>query len=160
MNKNVILTVRISLLVLICLTLAFIFSQSMLPKEESSKQSNAVSEKLEEIIPPDTKPGAVIHKNIRKIAHFIEFWVLGLEIATYSLLFVKSYKFSLLTLPLALVIALLDETVQIFSKRGPSVTDVWIDFSGFLFASVVIYGTAYLIAFVRKKIKAAGQTVE
>ena len=151
MNKNVILAVRISLLVLICLTLAFIFSQSMLPKEESSKQSNAVSEKLEEIIPSDTKPGAVIHKNIRKIAHFIEFWVLGLEIATYSLLFAKSYKFSLLTLPLALATALLDETVQIFSKRGPSISDVWLDFSGFLCASALVYGIALLISFIRRK---------
>ena len=158
MSEKAILVVRISLLVLIFLTLAFIFSQSMLPKEKSANQSEAVSEKLEEIIPPDTKPGAVIHKNIRKIAHFIEFFLLGSEIALYSLLFVKSGKFSLFTLPLALVIALLDETVQIFSNRGPSVTDVWIDFSGFLFASVLVYGAAHLTAFIRRK--TAKKTVE
>lgn len=160
MKEKAFIITRISLLVLIFLTLAFIFTQSSLSKKKSSQQSEAVGDVLEEIIPPDTKPGAVIHKNIRKIAHFVEFGALGAELALYSIFFVKKTKFSLFTLPLALATALLDETVQIFSKRGPSVVDVWIDFSGFLFASVLVYGTAYLAAFIRRKIKEARQTVE
>lgn len=151
MKEKAFVITRILLLVLIFATLAFIFTQSSLSKKKSSQQSEAVGDVLEEIIPPDTKPGAVIHKNIRKIAHFVEFWALGAEVAVYSLLFVKRAKFSLLTLPLALATALLDETVQIFSKRGPSISDVWLDFSGFLCASALVYGIALLISFIRRK---------
>ena len=46
--------IRFVLLILIALNLAFIVAQSLLPPEESSKESSAVGDIIEQIIPPDT----------------------------------------------------------------------------------------------------------
>ena len=138
--------IRILLIVLIILTVAFIFIQSAKSPERSAEDSDRVGEMVEEIIPPDTPPGEFIQINLRKIAHFVEFSVLGLEVALYVWLFARKRSFILASYPIALFIALLDETVQIFSGRGSSLSDVWLDFSGFLTMATLFYGVALLVA--------------
>lgn len=144
---------RYILIALIIATLLFIFIQSMLPKEKSHAESDAVGGIISEIIPPDTPAGEYVQKNIRKIAHFTEFAVLGGEIALYIILFMPKIRYMLLSYPTALILALLDETVQIFSGRGPAVSDVWIDFLGFLSASAVFYVVYAVICFIQCKRK-------
>lgn len=153
MKEKALYSVKMLLLILIVMTLLFIFSQSMLPKEESSQESEAVGGIIAEIIPPETKPGHFVQVNLRKIAHFVEFAALGAEVALYIILFVKVRKWAYLSFPSALITAFIDETVQVFSGRGPAITDVWIDFAGFAFASLVFYTVAMLILFVRNKCK-------
>ena len=138
--------IRILLIVLIILTVAFIFIQSAKSPERSAEDSDRVGEMVEEIIPPDTPPGEFIQINLRKIAHFVEFSVLGLEVALYVWLFARKRSFILASYPIALFIALIDETVQIFSGRGSSLSDVWLDFSGFLTTATLFYGIALLVA--------------
>ncbi len=134
----------IFLLSLIFATLAFIFIQSALPPETSSAESEAVGDIVEEIIPSDTPTGEYIQLNLRKIAHFVEFALLGFEVAVFIMLFVKRRIFICLSYPFALITAFFDESIQMFSRRGPAIFDVWIDFFGFFtFASLT-----YAIFFV------------
>ena len=142
--------VRIVLIVLIVLTIGFIFGQSMLPPEESSAESDAVGEFVGEIIPPETKPGEFVQVNIRKIAHFFEFALFGLELSLYAVIFLREKSFILKTYAFSLFVALVDETIQIFSGRGPSVFDVWLDFFGFSTFASLVYITAFAIIFFRK----------
>jgi len=138
---------KYSLLVLIVLTLTFIFSRSFMSREESSEESESVSGWLSEIISPETGFGSFFYDNIRKIAHFVEFGALGAELTLYALLFLKlSYKISLpLTQLSAFFAAFIDETIQIFSNRGPMIADVWLDLFGSLTCSGVTLGIYFLI---------------
>ena len=147
-----------SLLVLLILaTIGFIFYNSTLPPEESAGQSNAVGGIIAEIISPDTELGGFIQKYLRKIAHFTEYGLLGVEFSVFCVFIVKrkirSFKNSLFT---ASFVALVDETIQIFSKRGPSVEDIWIDIGGYVFFSlitVVVLTVGYLVCIAVRKIR-------
>ena len=144
---------RAMLLILIFATLAFIFVQSMLPKEASKAQSDAVGEIIEEIIPPETPTGQYVQKNIRKIAHFVEFAVLGAELALYVAFFMKRRLFIALSYPAALLAALFDETVQMFSGRGSAIFDVWIDFFGFFIFASITYAAYFAVFYFYKWLK-------
>ena len=144
-------TAKITLLCLIGATLLFIFSQSMLPPETSSSESEAFSEILELVLPSDTALGSFVHSNIRKIAHFLEYALLGFEVALYVAIFEKRKIFIAISYPFALFTALLDESIQIFSGRGPSVVDVWIDFFGFFTFASLIYLTRFLVFYFNKR---------
>ena len=138
---------------LIIITLAFIFSQSALPPETSQAESEAVGGIIEEILPPETPAGAYVQKNIRKIAHFTEFALLGTELALFVVLFMKKrWIFALVSYPAALITAFFDESIQMFSRRGPSIFDVWIDFSGFFVSASIVYALFFAVTyFFRKK---------
>ena len=142
---------RYILIALILLTLAFIFYQSILPPDESTETSDAVGGFLEEIFPPDTEAGEFVLTNVRKIAHFTEFFILGVWTAFYAVFFIKRYKAYLFSLPTALLVALADETIQIFSGRGPMIFDVWIDFFGFASSAVIIYTVSCIARFICAK---------
>ena len=144
--------IKYALLILILLNFAFIFLQSALPPEESSKESDAIGDIIEEIIPPDTKPGEFIQTNLRKIAHFVEFASLGALVSTYLLLFYRKRAAILLSFPIALMTGFFDETIQLFSGRGSSVKDVWIDFFGFAFASALFYTVWLIFSLIRKNV--------
>ena len=143
--------IRIALLVLIVLTLGFIFFQSTLPPEKSMENSEAVGGVLGEIIPPDTPTGEFVQENVRKIAHFVEFMVLGIWTALYLALGSINLKYFSFSFAFALFAALLDETIQLFSERGPSVTDIWLDFAGFCASAVIIYTGCYIYSVIRSK---------
>ena len=139
MSDRVKKAVRIAWILVVLATLTFIFVQSTLSSEESQKESDKVSDIIEEIIPPETDAGAFVQDNVRKIAHFVEFAVLGGEVALYMLVYHRKLKATLTALAGGLLMALFDETIQIFSKRGSSVSDVWLDFAGFMTASLICY---------------------
>jgi VanZ family protein len=75
---------------------------------------------------------------IRKLAHFGEYLLMGLFAGgAVSQLGFKS-RHALSALALTLVAALVDETIQVFSGRGPSVLDVWIDAAGAAIGLVIV----------------------
>ena len=108
-------TFKYLLIALILLTLAFIFVQSLLPRETSAKESETVGDIVAGIVPPETKPGAFLQINIRKVAHFLEFALLGAEIALYVLHFLRKKIVIYLSLISAPIFGLVDETIQIYS---------------------------------------------
>ena len=140
------------LIAMVVSTVAFIFYNSSLPPEKSSEQSSVVGDIIAGIIPPETEAGGFIQKYLRKIAHFTEYGLLGVELTLLVLIYSKRrVRHFLLSLTAAVFVALTDETVQMFSKRGPSVYDVWIDVGGFVFFATLtlIVGCAVYLVFVR-----------
>lgn len=131
-------TTQILLIALIVATVAHAFYQSSLPTKQSIEQSDKIGQIVGEIIPPETKPGDYVQKNIRKLAHFTEFFFLGLWTGAYVFIFLRKRGALSLLLPFGIIVALLDETVQIFSKRGSSVKDVWIDTFGYVSAILLL----------------------
>ncbi len=159
MKNKAIFYSRIILAVLIICTLCFTFYQSMLPPEQSSEVSDSVSDAIEPIIPSDTPTGSYVHTNLRKIAHFIEFAALGFEVALFVILFLPVWgatpraklTFILHSYLIAPMTALLDETIQIFTDRGPSVTDVWIDTAGFVTFATLSYLIYLAVVYIRRR---------
>ena len=144
---------KIALLLLIAGTIAFIFIQSLLPQEQSAQQSDKVGNILGEIIPPETPVGEYVQANVRKIAHFVEFAVLGIWVALYVVLFLNKYVCAAFSYLFALILALFDETIQIFSGRGPDVVDIWIDFAGYASFFTLVFVLSILVIFVSKRRK-------
>lgn len=120
---------RLMLIVATVLTLAFIFGQSLLCPEISSKESTAVKK---QVVDPVYK--SVTHKdtfpyNVRDMAHTVEFAVLGLEV----ILLLNNKRMILRTVNAVGccgLVALIDEGIQHFSGRAPQFTDVLHDILG------------------------------
>ena len=145
------------LMIIMMVTVLSFFVQSALPPEASSAESNAVSDAIEPIIPSDTPVGEFVHPNIRKIGHFSEFGLLGLEAAIFVFLYAKKRATaSAFAFVFAQLVALLDETVQIFSGRGPEITDVWIDILGFSTLFAVTIGAAFAIRAIMNRLRKNG----
>jgi VanZ family protein len=129
------------LTVLILLTLALIWGHSLLGREASSEESGFVMELLEPVLEMVVGEGNVTEFLVRKLAHFTEFFVLGLEVLTFFAyrkpLFPQAF---LLALTHGFFAAFLDETIQIFSGRGPMIQDVWLDVSGFAVGASLMLG--------------------
>ena len=116
------------------MTLTFIFQNSMESVAQSEEKSTAVMEKVCFLLERVVGKGNVTDHLVRKLAHFFEFSVLGIEMSALSFLHHsprRTLYFSI-TLPVfcGLLAALTDETIQIVSARGSQVQDVWLDFAG------------------------------
>lgn len=131
--------------ILIALTLVFIHGNSCLSASQSSKTSGRVYNFFNKILPFIFNENFINANVIRKLAHFSEFFILGLEV---SLLFILLNKFKgkeiLLVLLIGIIDASIDETLQIFFERGASVIDVFIDFSGFALSTFITWTIYYL----------------
>lgn len=119
--------------ILLVLLLGFIWGQSLMPRSVSAAESSWVTRFLAGILPFLAGREALV----RKLAHLTEFLALGLCLE--SLLCpprfgkgLKTYGRLAAAQGLGMLAAMLDETLQIFSKRGPLVKDVWIDSLGLL----------------------------
>ena len=68
---------------------------------------------------------------IRKVAHFSEYLILSVLFVADIFAYESFDRFYWLPLSFSLVVACIDETIQLFSLgRESSLIDVWIDFSG------------------------------
>ena len=98
--------------------------------------------------------GNVTEHFIRKLAHFTEFFGLGLELMLFMRLeFLKVKP----VLPVNAWVfgtfcALIDETIQLFSGRRPAVQDVWLDSAGCL-TGVLIMLAGIMLADKKNKKK-------
>ncbi|MBQ7058119.1 MAG: VanZ family protein [Firmicutes bacterium] len=154
---------------LLILTVALIWSQSMLGQKVSSSESGFVTQLLypllEKLLPTDTD----LEHFVRKAGHFTEFFLLGFQLCLIWLrvwryipqqpsdagpdrpglvtcypAFVPRAVWPTVGLTLACssgtswLVAFLDETIQIFSGRGPMIQDVWLDLSGALCAILLV----------------------
>lgn len=119
---------KVILPVLAVLVLAFIWGHSIVPMYASEQESSIITEY---IVAPVwralTGSGDVSDEVVRKIAHVVEYAVLGF-IATLCL----SGKKALTVFSYCGCAALVDETIQLVSGRGDMVLDIWIDMAGVL----------------------------
>lgn len=122
-----------ALIVMILINLGFIFGNSLVPPEISAETSDSVADFVTSVLPPDSPVEDFVVNNVRKLAHFCEFSFLGTFTLAFFMIFSANRKKMILPVTVAgQVIGFLDESLQILSGRGPSITDVWIDFAGYV----------------------------
>lgn len=142
---------------LVVLTVGFIWSNSFFSQTESAEQSSRVLEIVRRFFvgigAEHTNLFLFVEKYIRKIGHFSEYFLLGSE--TVFLFFWKDFRFGLQkfwnSLSLSVTVAVVDESIQIFSGRGPEVRDVLIDSSGALCGILLMFGLCRVISFLRQR---------
>lgn len=143
---------------LILFTLCFIWSNSMLGREASSSESGAVMEIIRPVLEIFVGEGNVTEHLVRKLAHFCEFALLGAEVMLRFLLMEKTAgQAGRLAASHGLFAAFADETIQIFSGRGPSVQDMWIDFAGVICGALFSFAVAALIRRIKRSAEAHRQ---
>ena len=111
---------------LACLLLAAIYYNSSLPLRQSAQLSGWATA-LAQLL-----ASHLDEHHIRKLAHFLEFALLGLLLCrSFSACGVKNFTATGYILFLGLLAAVVDEYIQSFSPgRGSMVKDVLLDFSG------------------------------
>ena len=137
--------------VLLGLTLAFIWGHSILSMQASGEESQSLFNIVEPV-------GRVFfgklftHDFFRKLAHFSEFFLLGLEInyLYFVLHGIKKEKLAEI-FSAGLFVAVIDEGIQILSSRGAMVKDVFLDYLGYMVAVGLFFLTLYIIKLVKKK---------
>lgn len=118
--------------------IAFIFRNSLESGTLSSARSQAIMQKINEILSV-VNLGPLSEHTVRKLAHFAEFtlegFLLMLCLRVYTNRFVRHISWPLLG---GMTTALLDETIQRFiPNRTSQVTDVWIDMAGVVFGALI-----------------------
>ena len=113
------------LLILIILTIAFIFGNSLENRQSSAQISTAVYSVVSRMLP------FISHKLLRKMAHFFEFMVLGSELVLYLHLCNKKIEYAVI---IGMMAGAIDETIQYFVGRYASILDVLLDTSGVVIA--------------------------
>lgn len=108
--------------------------------EESSGISQGVLYEIMQIFARIGISTDITEHIIRKLAHFTEFTALGILLSIDTVLFLKNMKqYVWIPLFIGLLVALIDETIQLFPiGRSSSVKDVWIDFSGVIFGTILL----------------------
>ncbi len=146
MSKKRITAIVIDLL-LIALTLFFIFGNSMKNVEKSGADSESVTHFIEQLPPikeaidnNKLQPGS-LEGPIRSFAHFFEFSFLGAELMILMILLKSSchIKYFLFVLLLCFILGISDELIQSFTDRATEVLDVIKDLEGGAFGAFVIY---------------------
>ena len=141
------------------LTLVFIWVQSMLPEKVSGAESGAVLGWIGPLLARLFGAGSATDHVVRKLAHFTEYTALGFLMLNGSERLMRALRSGLgmrelspawsraadaaLGADLCFAAAFLDETIQIFSGRGPGIADVWLDFAGSVFGLLLaslLYG--------------------
>ena len=122
---------------------AVIFSFSLQSGEVSGDLSGSVLEALLGFFMPGVLESPekleLFHLILRKCAHFTEFMILGV-LSSIALKYMKIEYKSVVGLGYCVLIASLDETLQLFvSGRAGRVQDVMIDSAGALVGIVVVF---------------------
>lgn len=120
--------------------IGFIWWNSSKNGEESSGISQGVLYEIMQIFARIGISTDITEHIIRKLAHFTEFTALGILLSIDTVLFLKNMKqYVWIPLFIGLLVALIDETIQLFPiGRSSSVKDVWIDFSGVIFGTILL----------------------
>ncbi len=134
-----------------CLTA--IFMQSVKTQENSNAASLSLTAKLQPILDPHGRmdPELFNHR-LRKVAHAIEFGILGLTLGIFFLLIEKIAKKRFYSCPLlfSLMAAVTDEWIQAYTERGSQVSDVGIDFVGAAAGLLAVWSIAGLVRLIKK----------
>lgn len=128
---------------------AFIWHNSLQPPDVSAEFSRRVAAILgrfaNKVFGAQSGVSHFLQQNVRKIAHAVEFALLGAtSICMLAILGWMSTHMVLHGAFLVLLVAVADETIQAYTGRGSSVLDVALDFAGGL-AGICLAGLIYLV---------------
>ena len=138
-----------TLFIITLCVVAVIWGHSMMPGEISLKESGFFKELL---ISLGFSEALADEFSIRKLAHFIEYMVLGILITLdFYTLTQKTVRFLLPIVSISHFVALVDETIQLFvTGRSGSLLDVWLDLSGSLAGIAFIMAVIYFVGEYKK----------
>ena len=148
--------------VLLVFTLGLVWGNSVRNADKSENQSSAVYEEVKsattKVVGEDRAEeifSCFTLKDFRKLAHVAEYFVLAIEVACLFCVIFGAKKSTLKYLPVSILTgvftAVVDETIQIFSNRGSSVADVWVDTSGYVLGTLVATAIIAIAVSVMKK---------
>ena len=137
-TSSCLIAFRVIFTIALIACIAFIFRNSLESGALSSARSQAIMQKINEILSV-VNLGPLSEHTVRKLAHFAEFtlegFLLMLCLRVYTNRFVRHISWPLLG---GMTTALLDETIQRFiPNRTSQVTDVWIDMAGVVFGALI-----------------------
>ena len=143
-KKQVIKRILCSLITL--LIIAFIFANSATDAESSSQSSSSIMEILNSFLNFCHIDLTLSEHFVRKLAHFVEYFVLGGSIFLTMRSFSLRKTYCVFAVPLTgFVIASIDETIQRFSLgRSCQFSDVMLDFVGVLVAVFIMSAFSYI----------------
>lgn len=114
--------------ILFILWVIFIFTRSMQPADLSNEESGKVLSILEQLLPFELS-----NHIVRKLAHFIEYAILGFLGWFVYVPQPQKYKIGFFTLLTCVAVSICDETIQVFvDGRAGRVSDVCLDTVGAL----------------------------
>ena len=167
--RTVFIVIAVCLAVIVIANMLMIYMFSEESREESGKRGTGIGALFLKILHPDFENYAYkdqvrvqqeVKHLIRKLAHFTEFALLGFFSADLILHvnrrkhWIKKWLEWVIPVVFCLLYAVSDEVHQIFSDRGPRVTDVLIDFGGALCgicAAHLLFGLIFRKKDKRKK---------
>lgn len=115
---------RRNIIIGIILILLFIWIHSAISERTSYKESLWITENVLNPLLEHVGIRAVDKDLVRKVAHVLEFLLLGIFTSYF-------WKGNIVkTIYSGMTIALIDETIQVVTKRGALITDIWIDMVG------------------------------
>lgn len=140
MNHTAKRTCAVILLLITAALLIFIWGNSLMSRQLSHLKSESALQAVSPLFDSIANSG-LTEPMLRKIAHFAEFFAVSAAITLLLRLFRPlSAQLIFNCLSLGLMIAVIDESLQIISLRGPLVSDILLDFCG------VITGTVFALA--------------
>lgn len=151
MNKKAVICWTVGILAILCV--AFIWGNSMTPGDDSGAMSGSVTAWINSILTKISPSWRLSHAFVRKAAHFTEFAILGALLAVNIRAFLpKKVYFVLGAIPCGFLVALIDETIQLFVKgRACSFLDVLLDTFGVTVAAVIAFAVFWIIEKKRKR---------
>lgn len=159
-KRSIILAIGIAF---IAITLCFIWSNSLEPRSVSTEKSESIKDTVQNAIggnnstvsTKNQQPGFTIDLIFfRKLAHFVEFFILGTECTILILLLKKSklqWWFNIFAF--GVMVAVIDESLQILSKRTSAVKDVLLDVGGFSTGMAVLGAVGAIVVLTIHLIK-------
>lgn len=156
MNHGKRVLVLIILIAIVIASTAFILGNSLMDRDSSHGTSGVITSIVTDT--EDEYEWDRVDLIVRKIAHLVEYAVLGacgslLCVFIHSLYGSKIYCY---LISYSLFIAVLDEHIQSFSDRGSSTSDILLDFLGAItgFSSVIAiyFSVTYFIKKNRKNV--------
>ncbi len=136
--------------VVIGLTVLFIWGQSLLGRELSRLQSETVQGFLGGLLGEQVYD-TFLYLHIRKVAHFTEYALFGMEWMGYRLTVRGTRRPPRwLLCVVGPAVAVCDELLQFVSARAPMVTDVLLDCGGYACGAAVVFALVWLWRRLRK----------
>lgn len=143
-------------IILIFLTVIFIWGNSLLDKSQSHEVSSKVLVIVKPVLEAVVGVGNVTDFLVRKLGHFTEFFILGCELTVFLILRRRVNLQPLVNIFFfGFFIATIDETIQIFTGRGSQLQDVWIDIAGTTTGIIIVLFILYIVIAIHKRRKKA-----
>ena len=142
---------RYWLIAIFVAVVCFIWGNSVLSTQLSSEISAAVGKFFASIFGTGDGTTTVGGLSVRKMAHFVEFAALGTVASLlFRILFKNKGMYASTVVLCGILVALTDETIQIFSGRGSSVRDIWIDVLGYSVGCLIVAAAHFVSARYKK----------